>query len=152
MKSFVHSASLVSGLLAMGLFGNPTMAGRGSDNDANDNRDLKGEYLCTIIEVHQLINSPVEHCNLALTGNFNGAGRVDASGMMRCSGSFGTGVLSGSLNYSVNPDGSFLMSDLPNMANPSHGQIVDHGRTLLLDGSTKTNPEILSWSGICMRR
>lgn len=52
----------------------------------------------------------------------------------------------------VNPDGSFLVSGSPDMADPSHGQIVDKGRSLLLDGTTKSRADLLSWSGIAMKR
>lgn len=119
------------------------------------NDDLKGEYLFTAVEVHRVTLSGgptvVEHCVLAGTVSFDGAGTLAINAAQRCSAT-GSGAVSGTQYYSVNSDGSFLISESPAMTDPVHGQLVDHGRTLLLDGTLRTLPEILNWSGIAMRR
>lgn len=148
MKRF--SLALAGGMVAMGFaapaFAVPTFG----------NEDLKGEYLFTVVEVHRFAlpgttSMVTEHCVIAGTASFDGAGIMTLNGTQRCSFN-GSSTLSGTQNYSVNPDGSFLISESPGMADPVHGQIVDHGRSLLLDGTTRTLAEILSWSGIAMRR
>lgn len=146
MKRFNHSIYVVSGLFAMVLVGGPALA-----TPVFSNSDLKGEYLCTGNEVHQLFDGPVQYCVFAASGNFDGSGMVGLNSTARCSI---TGIRSGtgSQFYSVNPDGSFLISESPGMTDPVHGQIVEHGRTLLLDGTLRTLSEILSWSGVCMQR
>ncbi len=169
MKRLIPAAAAV---LALAVFSAPAIASVASpgpggeeeshrwhdeDEDHGDhphqftNRDLKGPYVCTAQEIHQLMNSPVEYCVFSGTFNFDGAGGILGIATMRCSLS-GVSLLTQPMSYSVNPDGSFLTSDLPGMANPVHGEIVEQGQSLLLDGTTKTLSEILSWQGICMRR
>jgi hypothetical protein len=153
MKRFIQSLSLVSGLLAMLLIGDPAVAGRTFDND-----DLKGDYLCNVVEVRRALLPTglfaLAHCVIAGTGKFDGVGMVTLNATQRCSiaGTTETTVIAGTQYYSVNPDGSFLISESSSMTDPAHGQIVEHGRSLLLDGTTRTLAEILSWSGMCMRR
>ena len=119
------------------------------------NEDLKGEYLFVVVEVHTVMMpggiSRPENCVIAGTANFDGAGIVTLNGTQRCSVT-GSGTQSGTQYYAVNPDGSFLISESPGMTDPVHGQLVDHGRSLLLDGTLRTLPEILNWSGVAMRR
>jgi hypothetical protein len=150
MRPFLRY-SLLAGGLAAALVAAPATAAPTFGND-----DLKGEFLFTVLEVRREIlpggTTPViEHCVIAGTAVFDGAGTMTLSGTQRCSVT-GTGGLSGTQYYAVNPDGSFLISESTDMTDPVHGQLVEHGRTLLLDGTTRTLPEILSWSGIGMRR
>ncbi|HEU5177908.1 MAG TPA: hypothetical protein VFU24_10685 [Burkholderiales bacterium] len=119
------------------------------------NEDLKGDYLFVVVEVHSVtlpggLVRP-EHCVIAGTANFDGAGKMTMSATQRCNLT-GSGAVEGSQFYSVNPDGSFLISESAGMTDPVHGQLADHGRTLLLDGTLRTLPEIISWSGIAMKR
>ena len=121
-----------------------------------DDRDLKGEFLFVVLEVHQVVVPPaslpvVEHCVIAGTAAFDGAGTMTLNGNQRCSRT-GSGAVSGTQYYAVNPDGSLLISESSSLTDPVHGQLVDHGRKLLLDGTTRTNPEIVNWSGIAMKR
>lgn len=145
MKRFNHSIYHVSGLLAMVLIGSPALAAPSFNNG-----DLKGEYLCTINDIQQKIDY-VEYCVIAANVNFDGSGMVAGDSTARC-GVSGMNTSYLTHYYSVNPDGSFLVSSVPDMSDPFHGQIVDHGRSLLMDGTLRTAVENLSWSGICMRR
>lgn len=150
MKPFGHSV-VAAGTLAAAILGAPGALAA----PTFDNNDLKGEYLFTVVEVHRVTlpggSTAVEHCVLAGTASFDGAGTMTLNAAQRCSIT-GSGAASGTQFYSVNPDGSFLISESPAMSDPVHGQLVDHGRTLLLDGTLRTLPEILNWSGIAMRR
>jgi hypothetical protein len=119
------------------------------------NNDLKGEYQFVVVEVHSVAlpegGSRPEHCVIAGTAAFDGAGLMTLNAKQRCNLT-GTGDISGTQYYSVNPDGSFLISEASDMTDPVHGQLVDHGRTLLLDGTLRTLPEIIGWWGTAMRR
>jgi hypothetical protein len=150
MKRLLRT-SLLAGALAAALAAAPAAAA-----PTFGNNDLKGEFLFTVVEVHTIIlpggTIPVaEHCVIAGAAVFDGVGTMSLSGRQRCSRT-GTGDLSGTQYYAVNPDGSVLISESADMSDPVHGQLVEHGRTLLLDGTTRTLPEIQSWSGIAMRR
>ncbi len=116
------------------------------------NRDLKGTFVCNAQEVFQAA-SGVDFCVYSFILEADGAGNATlSSGAQRCSMS-GAGPLAPlPSTYLVNPDGSFLLSELPNMANPRHGQIVEHGQSLLFDATTRTAPALLSGSAVCMRR
>ncbi len=116
------------------------------------NRDLKGTFVCTAQEVFQAA-SAVNFCVYSFSLEADGAGNATlSSGVQRCSLS-GAGPLAPlPSTYVVNPDGSFLLSEQPNMTNPRHGQIVEHGQSLLFDATTRTAPELLSGSAVGMRR
>lgn len=150
MKSLVQRAALIGLPALLAASGASMAAGRDYDSD-----DLKGDYYCNVIEVHRFTNpaglAGADRCNYAGLVHFDGAGTMQGSGNMRCSAAGTAGPFSITNHYALSPDGSFLFSDFADLGNPSHGQIVDHGRALLLDGTMKTFPEILSWSGICMR-
>lgn len=115
------------------------------------NRDLKGTFVCNAQEIFQAA-SGVDFCVYSLVLEADGAGNATLkNGTQRCSLS-GSGPLEPlPSTYVVNPDGSFLFSDQPNMANPRHGQIVEHGQSLLFDATTRTAP-VISGSAVCMRR
>ena len=137
--------------LAATILGAP--AALAAPNFGND--DLKGEYVFVVVEVHSVtlpggLVRP-EHCVIAGTANFDGAGTATLNATQRCSLT-GSGAVTGLQYYSVKPDGSFLISESAGMTDPVHGQLADHGRTLLLDGTLRTLPDIISWSGIAMKR
>ena len=153
MKRFIYAFSIVCGLLMITLPGQPAEAGKMLSND-----DLKGEYIFSITEVRRTLlpggTSALTHCEIAGTANFDGVGLVTIDGMSRCvtAGILEAGAITGTEYYFVNPDGSFLISESPGMTDPDHGQIVDRGRSLLMDGTMRTSNEVLSRSGIGMRR
>ena len=138
---------VLAGALALAALGAPVHAAPTFGND-----DLKGEYLFTVVEVHRLPGVGPEHCVIAGTATFDGAGTMMLNATQRCSSTTPSGPISGAQYYSVNGDGSFLISESPSMSDPVHGELVDHGRTLLLDGSLRTLSEILSWWGVAMKR
>ena len=166
MKRSLSSFVFVGALAATGLAA-PALAG-----PSYDNRDLKGEFLFTIVELRRdtLPGAPLPanlNCVSSGTAAFDGAGTMIASGTQRCQPTPMPGqpplppqppqpLPERPLYYAVNADGSFLMSETPDFADPFHGEIVDHGRSLLLDGTTRpvsnTVPSILSWSGVMMKR
>jgi len=150
MRRFFRYPFLLSGLAAVVLLAAPAAAQRPFGN-----HDLRGEYLFTVVEVHRVMlpggGFALDHCSIAGAASFDGAGTMTLDAVQRCSFS-GSGASSGTQYYAVNADGSFLISESPDMADPVHGQIVDKGRSLLLDGTLRTLPELLSWSGIAMKR
>ena len=151
MKCRFHRLALVGCLAATGLAAVPAAAGPGFDN-----ADLKGEYLFTVLDTHRFLppgasNFVLNFCVVAGTAAFDGAGSVVLSATQRCSFT-GAATFTVTQFYAVNADGSFLISESSGMSDPVHGQIVDKGRSLLLDGTTRTLAESLSWSGIAMKR
>ena len=118
------------------------------------NNDLKGEYLFVVVEVHLVPGDPFteEHCVIAGSATFDGAGSMTMNATQRCNRT-GSGDVSGKQFYRVSPDGSFLISESETMSDPVHGQLVDHGRALLLDGTLRTFPsDINAWWGTAMKR
>lgn len=150
MRRFPRWSLLLGGLAAMSLSGAPALA-----VPAFDDNDLKGDYLFTVVEVHRVMlpggSNPIEHCVIAGTATFDGAGTMTLSGTQRCSIT-GSGALSGTQYYVVNADGSFVISESAGMTDPVHGQIVDKGRTLLMDGTLRTAPDVLNWWGTAVKR
>ena len=132
----------------------PALAGSGFSN-----RDLSGDYLFHLAEIRiEYDNSsgvpvPVtDYCDVAGTLSFDGMGAMAVNGTRRCSFT-GSGADASALNYSVNPDGSFLVTDPADPTpDPVHGQITDRGNSLLIDGTTRTNPNVLMFHGAAMKR
>ncbi len=157
MKHMLRSLVFVGALVAVLLIAGPASAGGGFSN-----RDIQGEYIFTLSEIHQeydySVNPPIpvlDYCEMAGTLTADGIGMITVAGTRRCSFT-GTGQITppkNTLNYSVSPDGSFTAYD-PADPNPGllHGQIVEHGRSLLLDGTTMTNPDSLLLNGVAMKR
>jgi hypothetical protein len=149
MGRLLH-ALLPASAIALSTLCVPALAAPSFGND-----DLKGEYLFMIVEVRRVtlptgVTVP-EHCVVAGTATFDGAGLMTLNGRQRCNQT-GSGTIGGTQYYSVNPDGSFLISESPSMSDPVHGELTEHGRTLLLDGTLRTLPEITGWWGVAMRR
>ncbi len=153
MKRILLSFALVGGLSAVSLLVTylPAAAGPGFSN-----RDLDGEYLFILTEIRNESPPPsttpvFNFCDHAGTLSFNGAGTLTVTDTQRCSVP-GTGPVTETftLNYSVSPDGSFTVT------NPDgslvHGQILNHKRALLFDGTMYTDPNRLIFQGVAMRR
>lgn len=141
------SLTLVSGVVLALLLVNSTPAVGGP---GFSNRDLSEVYVYNLIGIFGLPPNPTDFCEHAGTMSFDGVGAVTIDAVIRCGGS----VLSPppiTLNYSVNADGSFSIIT-PASIIYAHGQIVDHGRSLLLDGTTRTHPEVVVFHGVAMQR
>jgi len=147
LKSVLLAGGIVAGTLGLGA---PAFA-------ACDNRDLRGEYLFTLAEVRYEYPpgsaTPVlNFCDHQGSLVFDGAGGVTATSTHRCNVT-GTATRIGPLVYDVNPIScSFTLQDPSDPPNPVHGQIVDHGRMLLLDGTTRTAAYSLLFHGVAAKR
>ena len=132
----------------------PAVAGGGFSN-----RDLSGEYVFNLAEIRIEYDfssgAPIpvtDYCDVAGTLRFDGLGAMTVDGTRRCSFT-GTFVDASALTYTVNPDGSFLVTDPADpVPDPVHGQIVNRGKSLLIDGTTRINPNVLMFHGVAMQR
>ena len=149
MKPLQHSVVIftLAVLGAPGALAGPTF----------EDRDLRGEYVFAGFELHRPpsgVGAP-EHCVFAGTVNFDGLGRAAMIVTQRCVVGNNPAIVQTrdiQQYYSVDPDGSFRISEQPDLLDPVHGQIVDHGRSLLLDGTTRTSPTLVNWLATAMRR
>lgn len=118
------------------------------------NADLNGTYLFILTQIRTefVAGSPVtNYCENAGTLTFDGAGTLTVSSTRRCSAT-GTVADAGTFVYAVNADGSFLVDDTLAFGDPVHGQIVERGASLLLDGTARTNPQVMIFHGVAMMR
>jgi hypothetical protein len=118
-------------------------------NDAS----MNGDYLFIVTEVHN--PGTLTYCDQAGTASFDGAGSVTVSGTSRCSDgtTVTTSPLSMTIDYSVNADGSFTITDPANPGEPIHGQIALDGSSLLLDGTMQgTSANDYLNHGVAMKR
>lgn len=157
MKRILLSALLIAGLGLGYLLLNHTLA-LGQGGSSFSNRDLRGDYLVTALEIRYTFVPPsttpsLNFCENAGTASFDGAGTVTTNLVRRCS------VLEPSppptvatATYSVSPDGSFVIPDPADPASVVHGQIANGRHALLLDGTMMTNPNILAFNGVAMKR
>jgi len=120
------------------------------------NKDLKGDYLFILAEIRTepAFGGATNYCDKAGTISFDGVGPVGTATVSgfteRCNVVIGPAV--GTLFYQVNSDGSFLLDETSAFLDPEHGQIVDNGNALLLNGTTRTNPLILIFHLVAMKR
>ncbi len=157
MKRILLAALLVAALSLSYLLLNHTLAS-GQGGPGFSNKDLRGDYLVTLLEVRLTFVPPsttpaLNFCENAGTVSFDGAGTVTINLIKRCSipGTF-TSPDVATMTYSVNPDGSFVVPDPIDPSDIVHGQIVDGRRALLLDGTMRTNPDVYIFHGVAMKR
>ncbi len=153
MKRMLLSALCMGGVgLALLLTDSPNAIGARTFT----NKDLKGDYLfiLAVIRTEPAFGGATNYCDTAGTISFDGVGPVGTATLsgftQRCN--VVIGPAGGTLFYQVNPDGSFLLDEALAFLDPTHGQIVDNGNALLLDGTTRTNPNILIFHIVAMKR
>ncbi len=148
MKHVLRSLGFISGLVALLLIGG--QAGAASKNCSD--KDLTGDYMFDEVEIISEGTTTIRYCQTAGTVSFDGVGGLTTTAMIRCDG--GTAVPSSPTAhyYSVNPDCSFLASDKEDLSNPSHCQLLDGGRAVICDGTTKTDPASLIFHVVAMKR
>jgi len=109
------------------------------------NGSLRGEYLITLIEIRQE-TAGIDYCDITARAKFDGSGNVTIDSTRKCSLS-GTVSSSGPGFYDVRPSGEFTISEAVG-GDATHGRIAHSGRTILLDGTTRTNPDVLVQNGV----
>lgn len=120
-----------------------------------DNRDLRGEYKYAMNEAEWImVGSPpmptMLHCVSAGTAMADGAGTITVLGTARCVYPGGTPMVestSDTIAYEVMPDGQVHFLDGSDPTDITHGQLVNHSRTILLDGTMRTNPNVIYQHG-----
>ncbi len=151
-RTFLFIVMLATLVCAGMLIGRSPALGQGREFS---NRDLSGEYAFNLVDI-RVFGPSVVACDMAGTLNFDGAGAVAVSNTRRCPGIMGGPPIvtteTGTLAYSVNPDGSFLITEVTGDPDPTHGQIAQHGRILLIDGTTRTNPNVIVFNGTAVAR
>jgi len=122
----------------------PALAGK-----TFDNRDIKGEYKYSLNEAQwDTQGEPpvrkITFCVSTGTAIADGEGNLQTLGFVRCSsdGVVTTETTSGSVMYEVQPNGEVLFYD-DDLLDPTHGVIVDRGRTLLIDSTLRTDPDMI---------
>lgn len=154
MKRILMTLTLILGFSVAFLWINRTSVVAESGYSA---RDLSGEYLFNMVEVG-IEEDPasgeqvVDYCERVGTLDADGAGTMLYQGTRRCSFS-GLETDAATLGYSVDPSGSVLLFVDPGVPTRAlHGQIVNHGRGFLFDGTTDSDPLNLIQHGVAMQR
>lgn len=112
-------------------------------------RDLSGTYRYNLIELRTVETAPeIDYCDEYGTAVADGAGHLVASGTRKCSVT-GSATDSHDHTYTVAPDGTVLVTEV-GASESTRGQIVDGGKILLIDGTTR-GPGILVMHGVAVR-
>lgn len=115
---------------------------------ACSNRDLDGDYQFTVIEVYTS-GGIINYCDQAGTVTFDSAsGTATVSGTKRCNGVVGP-IIPEPLTYAVSPDCNV---EITSPYDTVHGQIVNNGRIVLLDGTTSPDPDKLFFHGVAAKQ
>ena len=115
-----------------------------------DERDLDGTYYFVTTEIRDEGSGIIEHCSGNGTVTFDGAGGAIITEVKRCEGlteSFDPF----DVTYTVSPEGEVLLREV-DLSGPTHCQILNKGRILLCDGSTRDIPPIVSLTGILVKQ
>ena len=134
---------VVAALLVLGLLASPVSA------KTYKAKDLKGTYQYVVTEARTEAGPPeVEYCNSYGTITFDGVGKAYTTMEVRRCTTFSTLDIEltidelGQFDYTVLPNGEFLMIELDTDVDPpvptdyiTHGRIVQQGRLLLVDGT-----------------
>ena len=114
-----------------------------------NNAGLKGEYYYNLVQIRRDETPDVDYCDEYGTITFDGAGSATGTGTRKCSVT-GSATESGDFTYSVNPDGSVLITEV-GFTDPTRGQLVDKGRMILIDGTTR-DPLIYVMHGVAVKK
>ena len=119
-----------------------------------DNRSLRGVYKFNMAEIrYEFVGSPpvkaLDHCSSFGVAEFDGAGNFTVSSTRRCEHT-GTITETNTMTYSVQPNGEVLFFETP-ATDPTHGVIVNNGKAVLIDSTTRTDPDAVSQNGIAFK-
>lgn len=104
-------------------------------------RSLFGEYRFHIFEVRLTETGEFDFCDETGTAVFDGTGFATAISTRRCSLPPRVEDDTGELTYVVFPDGQVEFTDVDGPeGTTNHGWIVDNGRIVLVDGTTRRPP------------
>ena len=153
MKQIFFAWMLMSTALILAV---PYPAFAGSGFSASD---LSGEYVFNLVEIRTEYDyssgAPVavtDYCDHSGILNFDGVGIMTVNETRRCS-FIGTATDINSLNYTVTADGNVSITDPADpVPDPVHGRIVNRGKGMLIDGTTRTNPNVLMFHGEAIQR
>lgn len=98
-------------------------------------KDLKGTYYFNMVQIRQDETIEVDYCDSYGTMTFDGAGGATSSGTRKCSVT-GSVTDSNDFTYTVSTTGVVLITEV-GFTDPTRAQIVDKGRMLLVDGTTR---------------
>ena len=113
-----------------------------------DVRDLDGTYYYTLCEVRGDV-VPLDYCDEYGTITFDGEGNAVATGTRKCS-TTGPATQTNYFTYTVSPSGEVLITEV-GFPLPTRGQIVDKGRMILVDGTTR-EPFIYIQHGVAVEQ
>ncbi len=140
-------------VVAACVIGSPLLGGmRGWERHGLSVGDLQGDYL--FVTTHVVIDTQsglIDHCEVAGTLSFDGAGTVTAIGTEKCEIQ-GVVTFDETHPYVVNRDGTgFLVLESEQDPDPISLRPTGDLKILLLDGLQGTNPNDLIFNGIAVR-
>ena len=138
---------LVGALLALAFAGLGVVAMKGDSASAAGrtytDKMLSGEYKFHIFEVRLTETGEFDFCDETGTAIFDGMGNGIVSATRRCSLPPRVEDEIAELTYVVFPDGQVEFTDVDApVGATSHGWIVDKGRIVLVDGTTREPPGV----------
>ena len=138
---------LVGALLALAFAGLGVVAIKGHNASAAGrtytDKMLSGEYRFHIFEVRLTETGEFDFCDETGTAFFDGMGNATAVSTRRCSLPPRVEDDTGELTYVVFPDGQVEFTDVDGpVGTTNHGWIVDKGRIVLVDGTTREPPGV----------
>lgn len=138
---------LVGMILALAIAGLGILAIKGDRASAAGrtytDKMLSGEYKFHIFEVRLTETGEFDFCDETGTAIFDGMGNATAVSTRRCSLPPRVEDDTGELTYVVFPDGQVEFTDVDApVGATSHGWIVDKGRIVLVDGTTREPPGV----------
>ena len=143
MKTFLLFGAAA---LLLATFSLPTQAGK-----IYTLSDLDGVYVYNLVEIRRdETSSAIDYCDQYGTATFDGNGNGSNTGTRKCSYS-GPATETEAFTYYVYPDGVVEITS-GNDLHPTRGQMVDKGRMILIDSTTRLEPWIYVQHGVAVEQ
>lgn len=114
-------------------------------------KDLDGTYLYNLVEIRtDETTGTIDYCDQYGAATFNGDGTGHNTGTRKCSFS-GPATNSSDITYTVSADGVVLIKETNDLY-PTRGQIVDKARMVLIDSTTRLEPNIFVQHGVAVEK
>ena len=114
-------------------------------------KDLDGTYLYNLVEIRtDETTGNIDYCDQYGSATFNGDGTGHNTSSRKCSFS-GPATESDDFTYTVSADGVVLITQVGEPY-PTRGQIVDKARMVLIDSTTRLEPNIFVQHGVAVEK
>ncbi len=110
---------------------------------------VRGSYTSNLVQINKE-DEGIDYCDAYGTVTFHRDGTGNGTETRKCTLSGSTTEDIGPFTYTVESDGTVLITEV-GYPDPTHAKIVDRGRMLLIDGTTRS-PKVWIMHGVAVKK